>query len=161
LRPDQLPAGYRARAISYWDRRLKAAKAAPDPEPFREEIGCVGQFFVRRGIDGEWLMDQVISMSEAGFAPTDPYSVMDRLVKLSSCHPDRAAEVLAALVKNPRFDRYVYMTQSAAVRTILENGAATGVATTTAAVMETVNYLSTLGDTSYVDLLPRSSPPCS
>jgi hypothetical protein len=158
LRPDQLPADCRARATSYWDRRLAAAKASTNPDSFREEIGCIGQFFVRRGIDGKWLMDQVISMSEAGLAPTDPYSIMDRLVKLSSCYPDRAVEVLAALVKNPRFDRYVYMTQSAAVRTILENGLATGVAATASAVTETVNYLSTLGDTSYVDLLPKSSP---
>jgi hypothetical protein len=156
LRPDQLPDDCRARAISYWDRRLAAAKAPASPDLFREEIGCIGRFFVRKGIDGQWLMNQVISMSEAGFAPTDPYSMMDRLVELSPTYPDRAADVLAALVKNPRFDRYVYMTQSAAVRTILENGLATKSIATVSAVAEIINYLSTLGDTSYVDLLLKS-----
>jgi hypothetical protein len=45
-------------------------------------------------------MAQVLAMSEAVFAPSESYSVIDRLVKLSPNFPDRAAVVLAALVKN-------------------------------------------------------------
>lgn len=154
LTPEKIPDDLRARALSYWNRRLAAAKASATPDYFREELGTIGQFFFREGIDDVWLMDQVISMSEAGFAPTEPYSVMDRLSKCSADFPDRAAEVLAALVKNPRFDRWVYMTQPAEVRTIMENGLTKGSTTTVSVVAEAINYLSAMGDTGYLDLLP-------
>ena len=156
LPPDQFPNELRARAFFYWDRRLAAAKTSTTPDYFREELGTIGQFFFRQGIGDEWLMDQVLSMSEAGFAPSEPYSVIDRLAKLSPDFPDRAAAVLAALVKNPRFDRWVYMTQSAGVRTILENGLAGKSPLTAPIVREAINYLSAMGDSSYLDLLAGS-----
>jgi hypothetical protein len=90
----------RRRAYSYWDRRLVAAKNAGDPDYFQEELGAIGLFFFRDGIDPEWLMDQIIAMSEAGFAPDESYSVIDRLAKLSPEFPDRAAHTIASLIKN-------------------------------------------------------------
>ncbi|AVT74964.1 hypothetical protein RPPS3_09010 [Rhodopseudomonas palustris] len=155
LPPDKLPADFRARALSYWDRRLAAAKASTTPDHFREELGAIGQLFFRKGISDEWLMDQVLSMSEAGFAPGEPYRVIDRLAKISPNFPDRAAETLSTLVKNPRFDRWVYMTQSAGMRVIFVNGLATGFPKTAVCVSEAVNYLAAMGDTSYLDLLPN------
>lgn len=153
LRPDQLPDDLRARARSYWDRRLAAAKAAEKPDTFRDEIGAIGQLFFRKGIPDEWLMDQALSMSHAGFAPSEPYNVLDRLAQASSKFPDRAAETLAALVKNQRFDRWVYMSQAAGMRSIFTNGLATGSPKTAAAITEAINYLATLGETGYLDLL--------
>jgi hypothetical protein len=61
----------RARAYSYWDRRLAAAKASATPNYFREELGAVGQLFFRKGLPDEWLMAQVLAMSEAVFAPSE------------------------------------------------------------------------------------------
>jgi hypothetical protein len=155
---DRLPADRHARAVTYWERRLAAAKAAPNPEEFREEIGTFGQFFVRKGIDDEWLMDQVLAICEAGFAPAGGYSVMNRLSKISMELPDRAAEVLWALVKSPRFDRRSYLAEKPAIRTIIENGLATRSPDTIARLAETINYLAALGDTDYLDLLPTTSP---
>jgi hypothetical protein len=155
LGPDQLPDDLRARALSYWDRRLAAAEASSTPDYFRDEIGAIGQLFFRTGIPDEWLVDQVLAMSAAGFAPSQPYSVMDRLAKMSPNFPDRAAETLAALVKNQRFDRWVYMSQSAGMRTIFVNGLAGGSPTAAAAVTEAINYLAAMGDTGYLDLLPN------
>lgn len=155
LPPEKIPDDLRARAISYWDRRLAAAKASSTPDHFREEVGTIAQFFFREGIPDEWLMAQVLLMSEAGFAPTESYSVMDRLAKMSPNFPDRAAETLAALVKNQHFDRWVYMGQSVGIRTIFVNGLATGSAATASVITEAINYLATLGDTGYLDLLPN------
>jgi hypothetical protein len=155
LPSDRVTDGTRARAYSYWDHRLAAAKASTTPDYVREEVGAIGQFFFRKGIPDEWLMDQVLLMSEAGFAPSESYSVMDRLAKVSSNFPDRAAETFAALVKNQHFDRWVYMSQSAGIRTIFVNGLATGSPTTAAAVTEAINYLAAMGDTGYLDLLPN------
>ena len=97
-------------------------------------------------------------MSEAGFAPSEAYIVMDRLAKMSPNFPDRAAETLAALVKNQHFDRWVYMSQSAGIRTIFVNGLATGSPATASVITEAINYLATMGDTGYLDLLPNPQP---
>jgi hypothetical protein len=156
--PDRLPPKGHARAVSYWQRRLAAAKAAPSPDTFREEIGAFGQFFIRKGIDDEWLMDQVLAMSEAGFAPADGFSVMNRLAEISPRYPDRAAEVLGALAKNSHFDPWTYLSQKAALRTIMLNGLATHSLETAKRVTEAINYLAALGDTDYLDLLPPAPP---
>jgi hypothetical protein len=152
---DQFPEQFRARAYSYWDRRLSAAKASPNADYFREEIGTIGQFFIHGKIDGTWLMNQVLAMAASGFAPSEPYSVLRHLAKLSAEHPVHAVEVLAALAKNPRFDRWVYMTQQAEVRLILANGIASGSDQGRSLAAETVNYMAALGDGSYLDLLPK------
>jgi hypothetical protein len=152
---EQIPDNLRARAISYWERRLAAAKASATPDRFRREIGSIGQFFFHKGIPGEWLMDQVLAVSEAGFALSEPYSVMNRLVNLSPNFPDRAAEVLAVLVKNQHLDRWVYRSHSDGIRTIFRNGLSTGVPATATFVGEAINYLTTMGETGYLDLLPN------
>jgi len=152
---EQIPDNLRVRAISYWDRRLAAAKASATPDRFRQEIGSIGQFSFHKGIPGEWLMDQVLAVSEAGFAPSEPYSVMNRLVNLSPNFPDRAAEVLAGLVKKQHLDRWVYRGQSDGIRTIFRNGLSTGVPATATFVTEAINYLTTMGETGYLDLLPN------
>lgn len=155
LPEEKLPDPFRARAVSYWERRLAAAKASSSPDSFREEIGAIGQLFFRKGISDEWLLDQTIAMSEAGFAPSDPYSVLDRLAKISSELPDRVAQALASLVKCRHFDSWIYMTQAADIRTIFVNGLATGAPETAGMVAEAINYLVAIGDTSYLDLLPN------
>lgn len=153
LSADKIAEPLRSRAFSYWDRRLAAARASTDPDHFSEELGAIGQFFIQGNIDGTWLMDQVLAMADGGFAPSEPYSVLDHLSKLSSDHPARAVEVLATLVKNLRFDRWVYMTQQQAVRRILENGFASGSEQARSFATEAISHLAALGDGGYLDLL--------
>ncbi|OSI78079.1 hypothetical protein [Bradyrhizobium canariense] len=155
LSTDKIPKPFRSRAVSYWDRRLAAARASADPDHFREELEALGQFFIQGNIDGTWLMDQVLAMADGGFAPSEPYGVLDHLSKLSTGHPQRAVEVLAALVKNLRFDRWVYMTQQQALRRILENGLASGSEQARSFATEAISYLAALGDGGYLDLLPK------
>jgi hypothetical protein len=155
LPADKIPEPFRRRAVSYWDRRLAAARASTDPDRFRKELGAIGQFFIHGNIDGTWLMDQVLAMADVGFAPSEPYSVLDHLSKLSTEHPERAVEVLTALVKNPKFDRWVYMTQQKAVRQILENGLESGAEQARLFATETISPLAALGDGGYLDLLPN------
>lgn len=155
LPADKIPEPFRSRAFSYWDRRLAAARASSDPDRFRKELGAIGQFFFHDNIDGSWLIDQVLAMTDCGFAPSEPYSVLDHLSRLSSDHPEKAVQVLAALVKNEKFDRWVYMTQQNAVRLILENGLASGADQARSYAAETISYLAALGDGGYLDLLPN------
>jgi hypothetical protein len=155
LSADKIPEPFRSRAYSYWDRRLGTARASTDPDYFREELGAIGQFFIQGNIAGTWLMDQVLTMADGGFAPSEPYSVLDHLSELSSDYPKRTVEVLAALVKNLRFDRWVYMTQQQAVRQILENGLASGSDQARSFASEAISYLAALGDGGYLDLLPK------
>jgi len=115
---------------------------------------AIGNFFFREGISDEWLARQLLAMSKAGFAPGESYHVMDRLVKASPSFPNLVAEVLASLVKNPHFDRWVYMHHAGGVRTIFVNGLATGTPATATAIVEGINYLATMGYTGYLGLLP-------
>ncbi|MFT4118348.1 hypothetical protein [Bradyrhizobium sp.] len=157
LSPKKLPEPLRARAVSYWERRFAAAKASSTPDSFREEIGALGQFFFRKGICDEWLVDQMIAATEAGFAPSDLYSVLDRLAKASPKLPERAGRALAALVKCKHADAWTYMTQGASMRAIFVNGLAANAPEITNLIMEAINYLASIGDTGYLDLLPKRS----
>ncbi|RWC92299.1 MAG: hypothetical protein EOS72_01910 [Mesorhizobium sp.] len=154
---DRIAEDARARAFSYWNRRLEEARASATPDYFRKEVGAVGSFFFREAIPVEWLMDQLLSMSEAGFAPNESFNVMERLVKLSPDYPDRSAEVLSALVKNDHLESWVYTGQPASTRTIFTNGLATGSPATAAAITIAINYLASRGHTGYLDLLPNPS----
>ena len=44
----------RSRAMAYWEERLRAATRASDPEPFRRELGTIGQFFL-------WEVDRCLA----------------------------------------------------------------------------------------------------
>ena len=116
-------------------------------------MGALGQFFFRQQIDDDWLMDQLMALLDAGFVPRDAYSIVDRLKKISLTSPDRAAEVLASMLLNPRLDRWTYTTQTDAVRSVLENGLAHGTADTVALIRQSVNYMASIGETSYLSLI--------
>lgn len=153
LPSSSLPDEMRARGLSYWERRLAAAIAAPDPDPFREEVGAIGQWYVRRQIDDQWLLDQLTKMLHAGFVPTDVFSVVDRLHKMSENHPNDAVAVLSALLKSPRVERAAYVTQRDFIRAILKAGLESELAESKKLAEELIGFLSTIGETSYIDLL--------
>lgn len=152
--PGKLGQEIHDRAVSYWEHRLARAKTSPSPAHFRDEIGAFGLFF-RKGISDEWLLDQTLSVSEAGFAPNEPYSVIRRLAEISSRLPDKTALALASLIRNRDFNHRAYMVQAVEVRSIFVNGLATRVSETTAAVVEAINYLAAMGDTRFIDILPN------
>src|ERR1700682_6087890 len=139
-----LPDEIRARGFSYWERRVGTAVAGAQPDPFRLELGAIGQWCLRAQIDDRWLLEQLTKMLRAGFAPTDAFSVVERLQKLSSAHPDQAVAVLSALLRNPRVDRWAYMTQRDPIRAILSAGITSGRAETNALAEELIGFLSTI-----------------
>jgi hypothetical protein len=153
--PEKLGQEIHNRAVAYWESRLATAKSSQSPDHFRDEIGAFGQFFFRKGISDEWLLDQLLLVSEAGFAPGEPYSVIRRLAAISSKLPDKTALALVALIRNSHFNHRAYMVQAAEVRSIFMNGLATRVPDTTTAVIEAINYLAAMGDTRFIDLLPN------
>jgi hypothetical protein len=60
----------RLRAQSYWDRRLLAAsERSAQRTVFQKEIGAIGQFYYQQSLDPDWLMQQTIAASNAGYAP--------------------------------------------------------------------------------------------
>jgi hypothetical protein len=143
----------RARGFAYWERRLAAGKNAADPEPFRMELGAIGQWCFRDQIDDLWLSEQLLDMMKAGFVPTDAFSVVTRLQKISSRHADQALAVLQALLTNPLVDRWAYMTQREPIREVLSAGLTRGTAETITRAGELISFLSTIGETSYIELV--------
>jgi hypothetical protein len=153
----ELPDATRARGFAYWERRLETARHARDPDAFREELGAIGQWTLRDEIDDGWLSDQLLSMLKAGFAPKDAFSVIDWLAKTLPANVDRAVEILALLLANPRLDQWAYMTQREPIRAVLSQGLTSGSPETVSRVHGTVSFLSSIGETSYLDLV-RASP---
>jgi hypothetical protein len=148
-----LPDEMRARGFSYWERRLAAAQSATAPEPFRLELGAIGQWCLRAQIDDQWLLRQLATMLDAGFAPTDAFNVVERLQKLSPGYPDQVVTVLSALLRNPSVDRWAYMTQRDPIRAILRAGLTNGSADTVVRAEELIGFLSAIGETSYIELV--------
>ena len=68
-------------------------------------------------------------MLQAGFAPTDAFSVVDWLAKIAQRNVDRAVEILSALLRNPHIDQWAYMTQREPIRTVLAEGLERGTQT--------------------------------
>jgi len=150
--PD-LPDAVRARGFLYWERRLEAARRSSNPDAFRAELGAIGQWCLRDQIEDRWLADQLFAMLEAGFVPTDAFSVVEWLAKIAPRNVDRAVEILSALLRNPQVDQWAYMTQREPIRVVLSEGLAKGRDETIKRVNETIGFLSTIGETSYLDLV--------
>jgi hypothetical protein len=60
---------------------------------------------------------------------------------------------MAALLRNTQVDRWAYMTQREPIRTVLSEGLLRGTTETVERARETVAFLSTIGETSYLDLV--------
>jgi hypothetical protein len=150
--PD-MPDATRARGFAYWERRLDAARRSDNPDAFRAELGAIGQWTLRDQIDDHWLADQLFEMLQAGFVPTDAFSVVDWLAKLAPRNVNRAVEILSALLRNPCVDQWAYMTQQEPIRTVLAEGLAHGTQDTIAKVHELIGFLSSINETGYIDLI--------
>jgi len=153
----EVPDEIKARGRAYWERRLAAAVQANQPDSYRMELGVIGQWCFYGQVDEAWLCDQLLSMLRTGFAPTDAFSVVEWLRTISPRYVDRAVQVMAALLRHPRVDQWAYMTQREPIRVVLGEGLARGTPETIQRVHEIVGFLSTLGETSYLDLIRASA----
>jgi hypothetical protein len=153
LPPDKLEARFRARGLHYWESRLAAAAVAGNPDWYRAELGAISQWCGRDNIDVAWLLEQLLQMLGSGFAPGSGYTVVEWLGKLAPSYPDKTVAVLSALLSSPRIDHWTYTTRRDSIRTILETGLTGGRKDTADRVSETVSFLSTVGETGYLDLV--------
>jgi len=150
--PD-IPDAMRARGFAYWERRLGAASGSNNPDQFRAELGAIGQWTLRDRIDDHWFADRLFDMLQAGFVPTDAFSVVDWLAKIAPRNVDRAVEILSALLRNPHVDQWAYMTQREPIRAVLSEGLLRGTQDTIAKVHELIGFLSSINETGYIDLI--------
>jgi hypothetical protein len=155
----EVPDEVKARGFAYWERRLAEAMQSSQPDTYRSELGVIGQWCFHGQVDEAWLCQQLLRMLKGGFVPTDAFSVVEWLQNIAPRHVDRAVEVMAALLRHPRIDQWAYMTQRDPIRAVLNEGLAHGTPETIERVHETVGVLSTLGETSYLDLVRPSASP--
>lgn len=148
----------RLRAQSYWDRRLLAAsERSAQRTVFQKEIGAIGQFYYQQSLDPDWLMQQTIAASNAGYAPGQTYHLVDRIAEFSTSLPHRAVETISTLIKNRHLDMRELGIKSQNLRAILVAGLSTGDALAAAKVVDAINFLAASGDTSCLDLLPKAT----
>ncbi|RWO22121.1 hypothetical protein [Mesorhizobium sp.] len=146
----------RLRAQSYWDRRLLAAShPSAQRTAFQKEIGAIGQFFYQRGLDPDWLMQQTIAASNAGYGPGQTFHLVDRIAEFSALLPHRAVETISTLIKNRHVEMMELGVRSQNLRAIFVAGLSTGDTRAVANVVDAINFLVAAGDTSCLDLLPK------
>jgi hypothetical protein len=143
----------KARGFEYWERRLQSAIRSSQPENFRGELGAISHWCFHGQAEEEWLCEQLLRMLRAGFAPNDAYNVVEWLQKIAPRRIDRAVEVMQPLLRHPRTDRWAYITQREPIRAVLTEGLASGTTETIQRVKEIIGFLSTVGETSYLDLV--------
>jgi hypothetical protein len=143
----------KARGLKYWERRLNSAIQSDRPDDYREELGSISIWCFHAQVDELWLCNQLIRMLTAGFVPHDAYSVVEWLHKVAPRHVDHAVAVMQPLLRNPRIDRWAYMTEREPIRAVLSEGLARGTAETVQRVNETIGFLASIGETSYLDIL--------
>jgi hypothetical protein len=103
------------------------------------------------------VVGAVTRHDEGGFVLKDAFTVVTRLQKISSRHADQAVAVLQALLTNPLVDHWAYVTQREAIRDVLKAGLTRGTAETVTRAKELISFLSTIGETSYIDLVRPST----
>ncbi len=155
LPPARLPDDMRACAMGYWDARLSAAESASDKDTFRLELGAIGRWCGQNGIESNWLIEQLLRMLKAGFSPNSGHSVVEWLGKIASSQPEQAVEVLCSMLKTPYLEPWTYLNR-VSIRTILVESLAHGTTKSVRRAQETISYLASLGETSYLDLLTSS-----
>jgi hypothetical protein len=153
LPPERIEEKFRTRGMKYWEDRLTSAIAANNPDAYEIELGVVGQWCAKDHINTPWLLDQLSRMLSAGFTLTTGYTVVDWLGKIAPDHPDKAVEVLNALVTNPKVNQWTYATHRDSMRVVLKIGLAQGSAAIADRVRELISHLATIGESSYLDLL--------
>lgn len=147
----------RLRAQSYWDRRLLAAsECSAQRTVFQKEIGAIGQFYYQQSLDPDWLMQQTVAASNAGYAPGQTYHLVGRIAEFSTSLPHRAVEAISTLIKNRHLNMMELGVKSQNLRAILVAGLSTGDAQAVAKVVDAINFLAASGDTSCLDLLPKA-----
>jgi hypothetical protein len=146
---------FRERAERYWLRRLSTAKASDDRRHYASEVGSIGLWFLWN-VDPDWLIEQLIDVLAAGYAPNDLYVVVRDLSKLGEAKIDKVIEVLEGIATNPSVSRYALMVQPAEFRKMLTAGKVSESEKTRRRVDRIVNVLASKGVDSFIDLL-RSS----
>jgi hypothetical protein len=139
------------RARTYWDRRLEIARAASDKSPYRKELGVIGIWFLWN-IDADWLFPQLMLLLNAGFAPSDGISVIDKLAEHIPDRTDAIVEIVRALVRDPEVQPWIFGAQEQSLRAILVAGKASSSPITVASVQEIISVLSARGNPAFLDL---------
>ncbi|WP_314957194.1 hypothetical protein [Bradyrhizobium cosmicum] len=147
---------YAERAKSYWMQRLAAATSTTDQEQYRKEIGAIGLWFLWVA-DVDWLMNQMLAVLSAGYAPNDVYTVIRHLASIDGRQVERVVDVLYALAISPHTGRYALMVQGTEIRRILVTGKRSGIGTVASKVDRIVNLLASKGNDTYLDLLDGST----
>jgi hypothetical protein len=144
----------RARGLAYWERRMRAAKAATDRSDYVAELGMISHWCFYDAVDELWLSDQLLGMLEIGLIPGYVHGTVEWLEKLATRRVDRAVEVLWALIRCEGVEHWNYIANQAHIRFVLSEGRDKGMPETVARVREAISYLATVGGSGFMDLEP-------
>jgi hypothetical protein len=151
----EVPEEARQRGRSYWERRLAAAVASPEPTLFSEELGTISQWCFHGIADESWLYEQLLATLKIGISPNNAYGTIEWIQKLGAHSIDQAVEVFLELIRCPAVKRWSYTANLGPLHDVLAGGIKNGTSDTKTRVREAINYLASIG----VDFLDLDPPP--
>ena len=141
------------RLKSYWERRLEAAKEAPDLCKF--EMAAFGYWFVSGKFEDDWAIQQLESALNIGGETYPDDLVVERLATLALSMPLEAIRCLEAIVKGDREGWLIYDWTNHA-EAILSTALQSTNREAVSAAKDLVDYLGSRGYHEFRDLLPSS-----
>jgi len=154
----QLPDDIRARGYDYWRVRMASGIAAAEKELYRKELGAISNWCRHSNIPADWLLEQILTLLNAGFAPSTGYAVIEWLAKQAGEDPSRAIAALELMLRNPHTEHWTYTTHKESIRAILVAGLGAGNPATVAKTKDTIGYLASIGETEYSSLTLPDAP---
>lgn len=140
------------RLIVYWERRVAAAKEAPDI--CRAEMAAFGHWFVSGKFDQLWAIRQLsVALKIAGEIHPDNM-VVERLAALAVTMPEEAVSCLEAIVRGDKEGWSIYGWSDHA-RAILVTACQSNNRKAVAAAADLIHYMGSRGYLDFRDLLPN------
>ena len=139
------------RVKKYWERRLKAAKKAPDL--CRSEMVAFGHWFVSGKFEDNWAIQQLASALKIAGETYPDDMVVERLATLALTMPLEATHCLEAIIKGDR-DGWLIYDWTDHAKAILTTALRCTNKIAVEAAEDLVHYMGSRGYHEFRDILP-------
>jgi hypothetical protein len=153
---DSFPTNLRTRALAYVEARIAAAEAERQRDGHGPELSPLALWCKNPSLSAKWLLSQLQRVFRAGVAVNHAYLAIEWASELPPEFTEEAVALLEAIAANPRIEGWTYSSQRAAIRSILARGGASDDKATLTRVETIISLLSSIGETSFLDLVPNT-----
>lgn len=96
----KVPRDLLLRMRTLWERRLTAAKKAPAPDDYADELSAFGWWFASGKLDASWSLSQLSAVLEMGVRIQGAAAVVARLKELDDSFAERVVKCLGMILSS-------------------------------------------------------------